>query len=292
MKRYTFLLLMLILAVSLFLFFSGKFALGTKAQETNSDISDEIDSIDITEEEDTEDNVNGTSEDLEGLDENTKEDMNTEFEEQLAVEVPISGAEDYYTNVIVVDNPDDIMVLVNKKHILTSDYEPDDLVKLAVHAPGRSDIELYMREEGADAIKEFVDAAASEADLEILPASAYRSYELQKIIFQNNVDRKGSISEANKTSALPGQSEHQTGLAVDVTCKEVNYQIKSAFGETEHAKWTKENAYRFGFIIRYPKDKTDITGYSYEPWHLRYVGKDVAEYIYENDITLEEYMDR
>jgi D-alanyl-D-alanine carboxypeptidase len=95
---------------------------------------------------------------------------------------------------------------------------------------------------------------------------------------------------ANKTTAYPGQSEHQTGLAMDVSSASVNYQLLESFGETTEGIWLAENAPDFGFIIRYPKGKEEITGYSYEPWHLRYLGIETALQVSARGITYEEYL--
>jgi len=210
--------------------------------------------------------------------------------QQEEINVPIKGTEKYYKDAKLVKDPYDILALVNKKNVLKEDYVPDDLKKLETFAPGRQDSVKYLREEAADAIIELVKGA-EEDDYEILPTSGYRSYNLQQIIFESNVKSSGSVDKANETSALPGQSEHQSGMAIDMSCESVNYQIRDSFGDTEEAAWLKENAHKYGFIIRYPKGKEDITGYTFEPWHLRYVGKDAAEYIYENDLTLEEYIE-
>lgn len=113
--------------------------------------------------------------------------------------------------------------------------------------------------------------------------SGYRSYSTQKTIYERNVKNKG-YDGSDFASARPGHSEHQTGLAFDVG------KLEYAFGDTEAGKWLEKNCYRFGFIIRYPRGKTDITGYNYEPWHIRYVGLEVAKEIYEQNTTLEEYL--
>ncbi len=298
MKRFVFLFVVLVLAVFLFFYVTGKFSLGTEAQETLNPVEDteeddsQMDDNSIEGEPDPSDDAEIQEEEevVETEDPQDNTDMDTDVEEELEIKSPIKGAEEFYKDVIVVDKPDDIKVLVNKKNVLKSDYEPSDLVKPEVFAPGRSEIEMFMREEVATSILELVNAAEAEADLEILPASAYRSYELQTIIFQNNVNKKGSVEKANETSALPGQSEHQTGLAVDMSCSSIGYKINNSFADTEEALWLADNAHRFGFIIRYPKGKTDITGYSYEPWHLRYVGEDTALSIFEDGITFEEYL--
>ncbi len=308
MKRFVYLALFGVIAIGISMYMFGNFALGTLAQETEADAAEPntideseppIDDSGENEADETIGDVTQTNEDdiEEANDDTTDEEEvneNATDEEEvdadvIPVDVPIKGTEEYYKGVTVMEDIDDPLILVNKSHVITSEDVPSDLEKLPFFAPGRLDEVQYLRKDPAAAIVEFCNAAESEAELKILPASAYRSYDLQTIIFSNNIERKGSIDKANETSALPGQSEHQTGLAVDVTCEEVNYQIRSAFGDTEEGKWTAENAHRFGFIIRYPEGKTDITGYNYEPWHLRYVGKDIAKYIYENDITYEEY---
>lgn len=292
MRKLTLLILLLMVSLFLFFYFTGEYGLGTEAQETENTVSNAINEDQQSEDESNDNEGNNVNAEDYQIDE--QQDTETSLsdnvtEEAIEVEVPIPGTETYYKGVHVVDNPDDIIVLVNKENVLQSDYEPADLVKLSKHAPGRTEVETYMREEAEAAVMELVNAAETEAELEILPASAYRSYETQRIIFENNVNIKGSVEKANRTSALPGQSEHQTGLAVDMSCSSVGYQIKNAFGETEEAEWLADHAYRFGFIIRYPEGKKEITGYSYEPWHLRYVGKELAEYIKENEMTLEEY---
>lgn len=114
--------------------------------------------------------------------------------------------------------------------------------------------------------------------------SGFRSYSLQQTIYNNYVEMDG-VENADTYSARPGHSEHQTGLAFDVGA------IDDDYGETPEGKWLIENAHRYGFIIRYPKNKQYITGYKYEPWHIRYIGTEHAKKIYEQNITLEEYLD-
>lgn len=189
----------------------------------------------------------------------------------------------------VVNNPDDILVLVNKERNLPSDYKPDDLIIPNVRFSFEGhDQKRYLRKEAATALEELFEEAEKEGVI-FYADSGYRSYERQEFLFNYRAERDG-VEKANKLTARPGQSEHQTGLAMDVTSQSVNLSLESSFGETTEGIWLKENAHRFGFIIRYLKDKTDITGYSYEPWHIRYVGTDVAKEIYENNITLEEYL--
>ena len=111
--------------------------------------------------------------------------------------------------------------------------------------------------------------AAEKEDIILYARSGYRSYDTQVQLFKNYAANHGEEA-ANKYSARPGESEHQTGLVMDVTSESVNLQITSDFGETKEGKWVKENAHNYGFIIRYPEGKSDITGYVYEPWHLRF----------------------
>lgn len=188
----------------------------------------------------------------------------------------------------VVDNPYDELGLVNKSFALPEDYVPEDLIVPDVPFPFTEDLpKKYMRENAAHALEELFEGA-EDAGLEMFAQSGYRSYDRQVNIFAANASERGE-DYANTYSARPGESEHQTGLAMDVTSSEVNLDLVESFGETEEGKWLAENAPEYGFIIRFPKDKEDITGYQYEPWHIRYVGKKTAKYITEKDITLEEY---
>ncbi|MGO4886772.1 D-alanyl-D-alanine carboxypeptidase family protein [Anaerobacillus sp. MEB173] len=188
----------------------------------------------------------------------------------------------------IVTNLSDILILVNKDRQLPYDYEPEDLIEPEVPFSFEGNIsKRLMREEAAHALEELFLEADKE-DVEIFAVSGYRSYERQEAVFAYYVNQKGE-HEARKVSAYPGQSEHQTGLAMDITSRSVNLKITEEFGETSEGMWLMENAHNFGFIIRYPKDKTEITGYSYEPWHIRYVGKTAALEIFERKITLEEY---
>lgn len=181
-----------------------------------------------------------------------------------------------------------ILILVNKTHPIDRDYKPDDLVKIKYYAADRSEAGRYMRAEAADAFHQLVEKAAAEG-VELKMTTAYRSYDFQKTLFDNYVKREGEAA-ANRYSARPGQSEHQTGLSVDVSSPSVGYQLTGKYANTTEGKWLAEHAHEFGFIIRFPQGKEDITGYLYEPWHIRYVGKTTAKEIYESGVTLEEYL--
>ncbi len=188
-----------------------------------------------------------------------------------------------------VDNPHDILALVNKENRLPSDFVPRNLTVPDVRFPFEDFLpKKQMRKVAAKAMEDMFQAANS-AGLELFAQSGYRSYERQDAIFASNV-RKNGEEAANKFSARPGESEHQTGLTMDVTSPDVNYRLIKEFGQTDEGKWIKQHAAEYGFIIRYPEGKDAITEYQYEPWHLRYVGKKAATTIMEQGITLEEYL--
>ena len=174
---------------------------------------------------------------------------------------------------------DNNLILVNKFYHLKEDYVPNDLVTLSgQYNKGANN---KMRKDAALAFMEMVDAAKLD-NIILYNMSAYRDYNYQVNLYNKYIQRDGKEA-ADKYSARPGYSEHQSGL-----CSDLN-NISDSFDGTDEAIWLKNNAYKYGFILRFPKDKEDITGYKYEPWHYRYVGKDAAKIIYDDDITLEEY---
>lgn len=190
---------------------------------------------------------------------------------------------------LVIQNVENIFILVNKEMNLPADYVPGDLVRPKVRFVfGDQDVEKsYLRKEAAEALERMFQVAESEG-IYLFASSGYRSYSRQETIFQTKVNQVGE-EKALEVVAYPGQSEHQTGLAMDITSQSNNFQLTESFAVTPEGKWLAENAHRFGFILRYPKGKEDITGYSYEPWHFRYVGEEYAKIIYENNWTLEEF---
>lgn len=189
----------------------------------------------------------------------------------------------------IVDNLADYTLLVNKYNALPEGYKPDDLVPMVNACIYGKDyscsgILKEVRKVAADAWEEFCKAA-SEQGLELRAVGAFRTYDYQKNLYNYYYNLKGK-DYAEKFYARPGQSEHNSGLAIDLTFNDhIYYQIEDKKGYD----WIVQNMHKYGFILRYPKDKTDITLYGYESWHLRYVGKEVAQYIYENNLTLEEY---
>ena len=190
----------------------------------------------------------------------------------------------------VVAKPASIPVLVNKQNKLPESYTPGDLVTTTVPFISTATSEKRkMRKEAADALAEMF-AAAKQQGITLLGVSAYRSHATQTSLFNYYVNADG-YNKARTYSALPGTSEHETGLAIDVTGGNGKCAADDCFGGTPEAEWLQDHAAEFGFIVRYPKGKEAITGYKYEPWHIRYVGKEVAAEIMDAGITLEEYTD-
>ncbi|MBW7474682.1 M15 family metallopeptidase [Paenibacillus oenotherae] len=189
----------------------------------------------------------------------------------------------------VVTNTGSTVVLVNKKRPLSSLYKPGDLVVPNVPFSFSGNSEKKQMRNIAAAALEKLFAGAKADGISIKAVSGFRSYKTQEAIFNRNAKIKGA-AVANKTSARPGQSEHQTGLAMDVSSASVKYGLEQSFGSTKEGKWLKAHAAEYGFIIRYPQGKEKITGYSYEPWHIRYVGVYIAGQITKQQLTLEEYM--
>ncbi|WP_270165369.1 M15 family metallopeptidase [Paenibacillus sp. SYP-B4298] len=187
-------------------------------------------------------------------------------------------------------DPESIAVLVNKQFSLPEDFEPTDLVYPEVRFTFTEKIEKRMLRKEAAAALESMFAAAEQDGIYLAGVSAYRSHSTQTALFNRYVKRDGE-EKAKTYSAVPGHSEHETGLAIDVSASDGKCAAEDCFADTKEAKWLAKHVHEYGFIIRYPKGKDDITGYKYEPWHLRYVGDDIARDIQERDITLEEYYD-
>ena len=189
----------------------------------------------------------------------------------------------------VIQNATNTMALVNKGLALPNGYVPPDLERPKVaFSFGDQDIEKsYLRKEAGAAL-ELMFSEAVKNGIHLFAVSGYRSYERQKAVFDAEVNMVG-YEKAVQAVAVPGNSEHQTGLSMDISSESANFGLTEQFGETEEGRWLANNAHRFGFIQRYPKDKEQITGYQYESWHYRYVGVKAATQIFENQLTLEEY---
>lgn len=177
----------------------------------------------------------------------------------------------------------DIPIIANKDNDVPKDYVPS-LVKV----PGTY---YELEQETLNAYTELMTAAKAAGHKSLRLQSAYRAFETQKYLHERKIavyksygDKAGEM--AARVVARPGQSEHQLGNTVDIA----NGSLVQSFGKTAAGGWLKENAHLYGFILRYPEDKTEITGVIYEPWHFRYVGKEIAKVIYDNEWTLEEFV--
>ncbi len=186
-------------------------------------------------------------------------------------------------------DPESVHVLVNKENPLEpADHEPSDLTvpDVPMEFEGQQ-----LREEAAVALEELF-AAAEEDGVELLVTTAYRGYDHQLALYEGYAEEMGQEA-ADEVSARPGYSEHQTGLAADFSHPgNEDCYLSACFGETEAGQWLAENGHDHGFIIRYPEGAQDITGFSYEPWQLRYVGEETAAAVVAQDVTLEEYWDQ
>lgn len=187
--------------------------------------------------------------------------------------VNVGADSDWYTNTKEANVDEGIKMLVNKFHYLKDDYLPDDIVPIS----------NWYAYDGHSIKKEVYDKyvsmwkAANEQGLRLLVNSSYRTFEDQ----QNEYDMSN-----DDYASRPGFSEHQTGLALDIVTDDI---IGNEFENTDEFKWLQENAHLYGFILRYPKDKEYITGYNYESWHYRYVGKELATKVKESGLTYDEY---
>lgn len=266
-------------------FFDRVLAGGFEEEENNS-INEEIPSTE--EDEEDEEDVIGTDDEIK----ETKDENPDEVDKDPKGDLSDSNdqTQNNQNEKQLVSKADDILIVVNKVRYLAKEYKPSDLVVPNISFSFDGDHEKkHMRREAANAIEELFKQAKEEGAI-LYAVSGYRSYATQERIFKNKVSSVGEDA-ANLLVARPGESEHQTGLAMDVTSNSAQLSLAESFGNTAEGKWVKDNAHRFGFIIRYLENKTEITGYSYEPWHIRYVGKGLAEKLYNEGITLEEYFD-
>lgn len=188
---------------------------------------------------------------------------------------------DFYKNIKIIENPDKLDVLVNKNNKLPKNYIPNNLEVLDVKYAYEN---KYLQKEAKENFEKLSKDAAL-LGYKIIATSTYRTYDYQSELYDFYVKEKG-LKYADNCSARPGHSEHQTGLAVDVEGSNASYDD---FEESIEFNWMQENAHKYGFILRYPKGKEHITGFKYEPWHYRYIGKEIATIIYNKNITLEEY---
>ncbi len=188
----------------------------------------------------------------------------------------------FYELNLNADITKDTSMLVNKYYLLTKDYVPDDLVNVSQTYSWGSN--QRVRKVAYDAFLDMWEQA-KEDGFYLMISSSYRSYEEQEIVY-NNYKKQGT-KYADSLAARPGASEHQTGLTLDIFSK--TNSNRQTFKDSEEAKWLLDNSYKFGFILRYPENLVNVTGYNYEAWHFRYVGKNIATYIHDNNISFDEY---
>ena len=190
----------------------------------------------------------------------------------------------------------DYTFLVNKDHLLSSDYVPENLVITDDNENNFHDYKdpNFKPMISADILPYFeaMQKAAEALGLrKIIVDSGYRPYEYQQVIFDKSVAEKG-LEETLRLVSLPGSSEHQTGLAIDIAYMDNGVYIEKTSDVDPEIMWLKENAHKFGFILRYPEGKEDVTNIQYERWHYRFVGVEMATILYAEGITLDEYYER
>ena len=201
--------------------------------------------------------------------------------EKVITNVNIGLNYDYYTHTKATKDLNTNTILVNKYNYLTEDYVPENLQTVDKKYSSKT---LQLVDYAKEAFEELSEAASKE-NYTVLAMSSYRSYQYQYNLYNRYVSTDG-VEAADTYSARPGYSEHQTGLAVDVYNGKEDF---TNFEKTKEYNWMQDNAYKFGFILRFPKDKVLETGYQYESWHYRYVGKEIAKYIHDNNLCFEEY---
>ncbi len=201
--------------------------------------------------------------------------------EDIVTRVNLNLDKEYYTDTLPATNLNTNYLLVNKFYYLDSNYIPENLELLDSSYAKNG---IYLVKEAKDNIERLINDAKNDG-MSIRVISAYRSYTYQENLYNNYVKNDG-VEMADTYSARPGYSEHQTGLVVDVTRAYDNF---NNFENTDEYNWMLENAANYGFILRYPKDKEAITTYSFEAWHYRYVGVELAQKIKASNLTFDEY---
>lgn len=187
-----------------------------------------------------------------------------------------------------VNEPSSIWVVVNKERPLPKGYKPSDLQRPNIPVNSAKTAEENTLSAQATAGLEALVADAKKQGYNLFLGSGYRSEAIQQVYFNNFVQRDG-YEAARKYSALPGTSEHQTGFSLDIARSDRKCYLEICFGETSEGKWIAENAHTYGYIVRYQKGKEASTGYQYEPWHIRYVGTELAAELKKSGQSMEEF---
>lgn len=201
--------------------------------------------------------------------------------DKVVTKVNIHATKDWYEEIKETDTSKDTLIINNKYYKLSKDYVPEDLIDVSNwYSYGKQKLSKRAYEPFLEMFNK-----AKEEDITLIINSGYRSYDYQEELYKSYIKRNGQ-KETDNYAARAGHSEHQTGLAMDLTTYGYN---ADNFHESKAYSWLQDHAHEYGFIMRYPKDKEDITGYKYESWHYRYVGVEVATFIHTYDITYDEY---
>lgn len=213
--------------------------------------------------------------------------------EDVVVRINIGLDVPFFTNTKVIEDTSNMGMLINKYNELPEGYEPAELMvtpspcTIGVHYSCSFNDPQYVEKTAGEHFQQLVDAAA-EAGIKINSIASYRSYDYQYNLYHYYLNEQGQ-EYADLYYARPGQSEHNSGLAIDVTMNDMNYNEIELGPDYP---WLIEHMADYGFILRYPEDKTELTGFGYESWHLRYVGEEIAKVVMENNWCLEEYYAR
>ena len=235
-----------------------------------------------------------------GLAEEEEEEILFSLEDEVELEeIPGYGDVEWNFPLMLEQMDPDMIRLANKHVLLGSEFVPDPLVSMKSRKSNKagentnggvnkaSSSQMQLQETCAQALVEMFEAGLKE-DIRLYLKSAYRSYQTQKTMYYNRLKRNNGRDDGWVN--MPGASDHQTGLGCDIVSRSWRDKAMNRdFAKTKEAQWMVENAARFGFILRYPSDKEAETEINFEPWHYRYVGKDVAEYIMSRGICLEEF---
>lgn len=186
-----------------------------------------------------------------------------------------------------LSEPTSIWIVVNKKRSIPTTYIPELTVPAVRLRLDQNEEQMKINTTTEPALKEMFESAQKD-NITLVFGSGYRSAITQKSFYDDYKSKDGQ-TQADTYSARPGHSEHQTGFSADITSVDGKCHLEICWENTPEGKWLAENSYKFGFIIRYPKDKQSVTGYQYEPWHVRYVGKDLSAQIHKSNLTLEEF---
>ena len=200
--------------------------------------------------------------------------------DEIVIYVEIGLDIEFYTNVKIIENPLEVTTLINKYNQLDKSIEFNDLKEIPL--PYSKDGKRRIRAVAYDNLIKMIDDAKKD-NINLKVVSGFRTWNEQSGLFNNSKNKNG-LDYALIYSAKPGHSEHQLGLAVDLNT------TQNGFEKTKEYAWLKQNAYKYGFIERYPKNKEFITGYAFEPWHYRYLGQDISTKLYQENITYEEYL--